>query len=191
MAWIRIDDQMPDHPKVEPLSDAAFRWIFRGLSYANRFLTDGVLPKTFLQRVPDAVREELVTAGIWKVTRKQLRIHDYADYQPSKAEVERERQLNRDRQSRWRQSRVSNGVTKHNGVINGAPARPVPSRSIKRSPQPPAGAGGVKILRGDWKQADAVLRSWLGWCKHAPVCANHALCRQRLAVEQAEKRLAS
>ena len=183
---------MPDHPKVEPLSDAAFRWIFRGLSYANRFLTNGALPTAFLAKVPAGVQEELVTAGVWKVTRKKVCIHDYLVYQPSKADVERERQRNRDRQKRFRQSHGSNGVTKRNGVSNGAPSRPGPSRSKKRSPQPPADAGGAQVLRADRKNAETILKAYMGWCWHQPEkCADQAACKDRIARELAEHRRAS
>lgn len=57
-------------------------------------------------------------------------------------------------------------------------------------PKSPAAAGD-RIVRGDWKHADGVLRAWHGWCKHDPRCADHAACRQRLAREHAQQRRAS
>ena len=44
MAWIKIDDSFPDHPKVIGLSDKAFRIHIEGLCYSGRFLTDGLIP---------------------------------------------------------------------------------------------------------------------------------------------------
>ena len=60
-------------------------------------------------------------------------IHDYWEYQPSKAQVVKERQASAERQRKWRENHGyggsqdnggSNGVT--NGVSNAAPSRPVP-----------------------------------------------------------------
>jgi hypothetical protein len=128
MAWIKVDDQMVDHPKIESLSDAAFRWTHRGLSYANRFLTNGRLPVAFTSKVPAAVVDELTTirpghqSPVWhRDADGTMKIHDFKKYQPSKAEVERERRLARARQAKWRHAR-SNAVT--NGGGHGAPARP-------------------------------------------------------------------
>jgi hypothetical protein len=143
MAWIKVDDQMIDHPKIEPLSKDAFWWIHKGLSYANRFLTDGVLPKIFVAKVPAAVLKELTTirAGqrnpVWHRGKSgNVRIHDFKDYQPSKTEVERDRRRNRARQAKWR-SEHKKGKTRNtdsnavsNGVTNSAPARPGPAGTV-------------------------------------------------------------
>lgn len=61
-------------------------------------------------------------------------IHDYLEYQPSKARVERERESNASRQKRWReQQKNRNAVTNggSNAVSNSAPARPVPTRPVE------------------------------------------------------------
>lgn len=201
MPWIKVDDQMVHHPKIKPLSDAAFRWVHEGLSYANRFLTDGVLSPDFVAQVPAAVLAELTTVRVgqknpvWHRTDDcHVVIHDFRDYQPTKSEVERERRKARKRQAKWRAAigknkRVSNGVT--NTVINGAPTRHGPAPSIKRSPQPPADAGGVRILRGDLKHADQVRKSWTGRCHHVPACADGNACHARLARDHAQRRRAS
>lgn len=44
MAYLLVDDQAGDHPKLEALSDAGFRVWFKGLLYCSRFLTDGHIP---------------------------------------------------------------------------------------------------------------------------------------------------
>ena len=204
MTWIRIDDQMPDHPKIEPLSDAAFRWTIRALSYANRFLTNGVLPSAFLDRVPDDVRGELVTRGVWEQGRDgHTRIHDYLDYQPSKAEIQRQRKATRQRVARFRerekeprpaQSRnaVTNAVT--NAVSNGAPvpSRPTPprpSRGTKESPPIPPFAGGAtppistrKLSKDERESAMKVRSSWRG-CQHDPGCENYDQCIGRIGMD--------
>lgn len=136
MAWIRIDDQMVDHPKIRPLSAEAFLWLHRGLSYANRFLTNGELFTDFMTLVPPAIVDELTTVRpgqknpVWHLAKNgHAVIHDFRDYQPTKSEVERERKKNRKRQAKWRAAIGKNKRVSH-AVINGAPARPSPARSV-------------------------------------------------------------
>lgn len=195
MPWIRVDDDMPHHPKIAGLSDPAFRWVFLGLSYANRFLTNGDLPALFLGTCPEPIQRELVASGVWKSRRGRVVIHDYLEYQPTKAEVRDAQKKNRDRQTRFRKrlqaarevtpaSRVSNGVT------NGVPIRHVTSRHdpTKRSPKPPSVEGGVKVVRADREEAKrqrAVVD-----CAHETRCESFSLCVERMAVAIARKRLA-
>jgi len=192
MSWIRIDDQMVDHPKIVPLSDAAFRWVHRALSYANRFPADGVLPPAFLDQVPQAVRRDLVTRKVWERGHDGItRIHDYLEYQPSKAEVERQREDAKLRQ-RKRREKVTGEVTRESRVTHSAPSRPGPSRpSKRRTPLPPVDTGGLRIRREHRENAKAILRSRQGYCQHQPPCANQAICLELIAHELAQKGIAS
>lgn len=58
-------------------------------------------------------------------------------------------------------------------------------------PQPPADAGGVRILRGDRTFADTVRKAWTGRCQHTPACADANACHDRIAREHAQQRKAS
>ena len=95
MTWIKLDDDSPDHPKIDGLSDRTFRWWIRGLCFASKYLTDGLLPFVFLRRVPRSVQSELRKAKLW-ITRKngEVEIHDYLEHQRSKDQVLRERARN-------------------------------------------------------------------------------------------------
>lgn len=92
MAWVKVDDGFPDHPKVLVLTLAAQGLWLAGLCYANRHRTDGQLPSAFLRRVGDeaawAAAEELVAVGLWHETATGWEIHDYADYQSTKDQIE-------------------------------------------------------------------------------------------------------
>ena len=55
MAWTKLDDGFADHPKVAPLSDPAFRAFVAGLCFANRYLTDGVLPGHAVAKIAPGV----------------------------------------------------------------------------------------------------------------------------------------
>jgi hypothetical protein len=67
--YLNIDDGMDEHPKVEGLSDAAFRLHVSAMLYAARRGTDGVIPLAKSRRLSDsasdAVAAELVRADVW------------------------------------------------------------------------------------------------------------------------------
>lgn len=91
MAWVRLDDRFPEHPKVTRLSDAAFRLHVSAICYSNRQETDGVIPEAqaallVRTRKLRALINELVASGLWEVDHLGWRIHDYLEYQPSRAD---------------------------------------------------------------------------------------------------------
>lgn len=106
MAWVRIDDQFPEHPKIEEVGPLGMAMQVAALCYANRYLTDGKLPsRTVAKFMPTVsfdpetgdpvtwrdIASLLVEAGIWDEVEGGYQIHDYHEYQPSKAEVEETR----------------------------------------------------------------------------------------------------
>jgi hypothetical protein len=86
MTWVKVDDRMPDHPKVAGLSDRAFRVHVEALCFCSGFLTDGaVSAKVAQQRHWSAKHtDELVEAGLWETTGDGWLIHDYLTYQRSR-----------------------------------------------------------------------------------------------------------
>src|SRR4051812_734823 len=69
MPYLNIDDGMDEHPKVDTLTDAAFRMHIAGMLYAARRGTDGAIPRAKARRLSDtasdAVAAELVRADVW------------------------------------------------------------------------------------------------------------------------------
>ncbi len=69
MPYLNVDDGMDESPKVEGLSDAAFRMHVSGMLYAARRGTDGAIPRAKARRLSDtasdAVAGELVAAEVW------------------------------------------------------------------------------------------------------------------------------
>jgi len=113
MTWIKIDDTLPNNPKILPLSDGAFRLYIEGLCYANQYLTDGFLADAVLLRLdPNNNRQELVDACLWIECLGGLQINDYTEHQTAKSEVEKKREQNKERSSRYR-SRVTNAEVTH------------------------------------------------------------------------------
>jgi len=103
MTWIKLDDNAVDHPKVASLTDRAFRWWVKGLSYASRLLTDGLLPPTFWKPVPKQTRAELTGAKLWDWDDPNFRIHDYLSHQSSRDAVAQKRADNAERVTRYRE----------------------------------------------------------------------------------------
>lgn len=109
MAWIKIDDSFPDHPKVIGLSDLAFRLHIRGLCYSGKYLTDGFVPyqavSGMLSDKESTAKpsDELEEVGLWIRVEKGFQIHDYLAHQTSKAQVEHKREALRTRAKRYRQ----------------------------------------------------------------------------------------
>jgi len=119
MAWVRIDDDFLDHPKMAAVGPVGWGVWLASIAWCNRELTDGFLPaavadalggrtRVWLDDTPhqlvvrhgaeetpldaDFVAELLVKAGLWERVPGGYRIHDYLDYQPSREEVTRRRE---------------------------------------------------------------------------------------------------
>jgi len=196
MTWIKLNDNVPRHPKIAGLSDRAFRWWINGLCYASEFLTDGVLPPVFLATVPRKAWEELIGADLWYVDDAgRLLIHDYLKHQTSKATIERERRRNFDRRTGGRTGGTPSGTP--GGRTGGVPKINRDQRSENRGTEvhPPTpsseGALDIRVRREHREQAKAVLKSRLGYCQHEPECLNQVACLDLIAHELAEKAKAS
>ncbi len=91
MTWVRLDDSFTDHPKVDGLSDAAFRLHVAGLCHSARFLTDGFVAASrvdrLVRRYKPALTAELVAAGAWDARPEGWQIHDYTEWNPDAATV--------------------------------------------------------------------------------------------------------
>ncbi len=116
MPWVRLDDQFPDHPKIDQAGPLA-GWLYVcGLAYCNRQLTDGFIPKGTMPRlssVPSPAKHAaaLVAAGLWDIVEGGWQIHDYHDFQPTREKVLAERAAATARQQKRRASRRDNAVT--------------------------------------------------------------------------------
>jgi hypothetical protein len=100
MSWLRIEGRMPQHRKVAPLSDAAFRLHVTAKCWCVSEESDGLIPSAIPKTLTAAPREkrladvvaELMRAGLWEATEDGWLIHDFLTYNPSKAESQALRQ---------------------------------------------------------------------------------------------------
>lgn len=160
MPWVRVDDAFAEHPKVIQAGPLGIALQVAGLCYANRHLTDGFIPRAAAVTLldfgglalvspvnsigvgsgedvqPEHVIAALVELGIWETAPGGYRIHDYEDYQDSKATILENRAKTKNRVAKWRSHRSNgdrNGVT--NGVSNGVGnAAPTPTPTEEQEP---------------------------------------------------------
>ena len=85
MAWLYLDDQFPDHPKVVAAGgDAA--WLFVcGLAYCRRYNTEGFIPTAQVARLSDRksvkkLAAKLVTVRLWREVDDGYQVHDFSDW---------------------------------------------------------------------------------------------------------------
>lgn len=84
----------PDSPKIAPLSDAAFRALVEMTLYSRRMLTDGFIAERLaLARWGQESCQELATNAATNPSLIKVengyQIHDFADHQSTRADIER------------------------------------------------------------------------------------------------------
>lgn len=86
--YIRVHDAMPEHPKVEALSDKAFRLLMETWCWCSRHQTDGrIAAAVWAKRGTKKVRDELTTAGLVEIHEGYVLMHDYLEHQRSAEQI--------------------------------------------------------------------------------------------------------
>lgn len=166
MAWFKVDDGFWSHPKVLTLpASAGWLWLRAG-TYSMQHLTDGVVLAPIIQMlgsVEDA--EVLVDAGLWIRDGETFVFHDWAKYQPSKDDVESDRERNADRQRKWRDKQresrdidpVSNG--ERNALLTPSVTAPRPDPTRPSSKEDKSTANRGCRIPSDF-EITSEMRSW-------------------------------
>ena len=174
MVWVKLDDQFTENPKVVQAGPLAGWLHVCGLVYCGRNLTDGFIPAVMVPRLATfdhigittggmagmfefghdiehaELVDQLIAVGLWEETDGGYVIHDYLDYNPSKADVLAERQANAKRQKEFQERRRkangqfgsqdidTNGVTNtvSNAVTNTTPY-PYPNKDTDKGADAP------------------------------------------------------
>lgn len=92
--WVAFHVSTDEHPKVEPLTDAAFREWFKLVTYSRRQNLNGRIPKARWLKIRQKVRNELVKIQpgqenplAYDLGEEGAEVHDYLDWQPSATEI--------------------------------------------------------------------------------------------------------
>ena len=144
MAWVKLDDAMPGHPKVMAAGPQAFALDVAGICYSNKHATDGFIATHSLAAVlpclPNAKRwaARLVEVGRWHPVDGGWRIHDIADYQPT---AEEQKDISRKRAAAGRKGGTKSGETRRSKIEADAKqvASTEPNPDPTRTTTPPNG----------------------------------------------------
>lgn len=139
--FIRVHDGIDEHPKVEALSDKAFRHLISLWCHCARNLTNGLVSEAAWTRITNArTARELVASRLARRRDDDTwEMHDYLEHQRSRQEVE---SLSEKRRLAGRRG----GLAKANGLASAtAPATPLAKQTSTREekrrevpPLPPA-----------------------------------------------------
>ena len=118
MPYLNLDDNFADHPKVEELSDAAYRLHTASMLYCAKFTTDGYITPRQASKRPAfkaSVLAELIKSGIWHERGQgcgtkhcpggrddAYLIHDYLQWNKSAEWWTNKRRKDADRIAKWR-----------------------------------------------------------------------------------------
>lgn len=144
---IALDDNIADHPKFVGLSNDAFALWVRVIGYCRRHLTDGFIPAAAAHslarsKAPRRTIDELTsppvgqpdTAPLWVEAPGGYRVHDYLDWNPSRAQVEAKVEANR---AKGRSGGIASGRSRNEAKANQARTQAEPSANPNRTQREP------------------------------------------------------
>lgn len=118
MPYLNLDDNYPDHPKIEALSDAAYRFHGSAMFYAARFQLDGYLRTGQLRARRNwsaKTERELIDERLLHLPGEpcespkcppadpdRYRLHDFFQWNKPKAWWDEEREKAAKRKAKWK-----------------------------------------------------------------------------------------
>ena len=142
MPWTKLDDHFHTNPKINALPHGAFRLYVNALNFSTAHLTDGrigykdarqLLPRARAKSLQSAIRH-LQQASLWVPDKDQKDIwwiHDYGDYQPTKTQLQEEREATRGRVQKHRAAKMKRVTQADGNALQGGDVtvpRPDPTR---------------------------------------------------------------
>jgi hypothetical protein len=111
MPYALWSDDAHGNPKLLAAGLPAMGLYAWSLSYCAHVLSDGYVPARALPALPgvQAAVKVLLKQGLFEPASQGYAIHDYLQYQKSRADVMAERAANAERKRKYAESRKSNG----------------------------------------------------------------------------------
>jgi hypothetical protein len=139
LAWLKVDDRFPSHPKV--VRAGLGGWLaLCGICYCRAHLTDGFIPREAVPTLaPGLTRAlhhaaRLVALGLWHEHPDGYLVHDFLEWNPSRADVLSHRDMERDKKRTQRgQSGDTRGRARASAGVRGSPSLSASSGSTDGS----------------------------------------------------------
>ncbi len=98
MRYIRIDENLPDHPKFQSIPKRyrvpAIGLYVAACCYSSRLLTDGFIPAGFFGEAnAKQLLQHCVEVGLFEQAKNGFMVHDYLEYNKSKKQIEELREV--------------------------------------------------------------------------------------------------
>lgn len=180
MVWFKVDDKLHDHRKARQAGVAAMGlWLLAG-SWSSDNLTDGFVPESVLSRWErnyGRLVSRLVDAELWvpesQHGEKGYRFHDWEKQNPTRSDVQKEREHARARMANVRAMRKARSAEQQANVrekfagssesvrlTRPDPTRPVVPSELENPLPPSAKSSRGSRLPDDW-QPSAELVAWV------------------------------
>lgn len=118
--FFKLDVHFFDHPKIMGLPAEAICCYLASVAYCNRYKTDGYLHLAIVRRLLEQwniLRQTLIEAGLWEAAESGVRVHDYAQHNRTRAQIEAQRARWRDNQKRHRSVTDDKPVTPRRVIV--------------------------------------------------------------------------
>lgn len=176
MAWFALDDGFDTHPKVRKAGNAAVGLFVRLGVHATRHLTEGHLDGDIVRRYGTEPNvRKLVAVGMLheaghdcprcpQLADGDYFIHDYLDYNKSRAQIEAAREAARKRQNRGRETARANRNRAHSEPVSSSNRSrneddSAPNRTRNDPPFEDSTAGQEDVSRRDTHEGVTVVPS--------------------------------
>lgn len=134
MTWFKVDDTLAFHHKTIEAGNAAMGLWVRAGAWSAQNLTDGFIPHAIARQLGTKSQiSRLLTARLWAEQTGGYSFHEWGDRQPTKQDVEADREANRKRQAEHRKRKRE---ARNHGATNS-------NQSEKRNAVTPQSSNGV------------------------------------------------
>lgn len=192
MAWVKLDDSMPHHPKIIAAGPEAFALDVAAICYSNRFGTDGHIAKHLLPHLlPGLENVEhfasiLLRVGRWIETENGYLIHDVSEYQPSSKQA---KDVSVKRSLAGRKGGISSGKAREANGKQVASSKTKQVASSKTNPVPSRPDLYIKPLPEEEKQARKEDHIWDAVIESCGLNADELTTSSRGAINKAVQQL--
>lgn len=186
--WLKLAVNFPRHPKVAKAGPAAAWLAVCAMAYCREHLTDGmitaaVVPTLAAVKKPLVLADKLVQVGLWHKTEDGFKINDFLKWNPSRAEVESNREKWKDKKKNQRS--VPEGHTEGHSreshespyVRADAPAPDARSASVSSLPVVGFPEGSLRETERQERQkygpplvGSPIAHRGHGWCNQRGLC---------------------